>query len=178
MRPENILCRGSAGSNTPQIYTTLKAARLPATSTLRHPSGYHKSHVAEVIDKKASLEFAPGSIWARSTSLASSAQTALLHTARLRAPLSSWRNAVDLRAFRLKDVLQPPGAYTDVQNDKHFVFIARHRYLFPASRQFYVTWRHCTSLPGIQSASFYCKCLSYHTGFFFLPRTLAKSVEG
>ena len=68
------------------------------------------------IDKKAALDFPPRSIWTRSTSLASSAQTVLLHTARLRTPLYSWRDAADLQAFRLKDVLQPPGACTDVQN--------------------------------------------------------------
>ena len=82
---------------------------------MQHPSGHRQTHVAEVLDEGAALDFASESIWTRSNSLTSSAQTAPLHTARLRTPLSSSRDAADLRASRLNNVLRPPGAYTDVQ---------------------------------------------------------------
>ena len=57
-----IFARGGGASNTQQIYTTLKAAGFPATSTLQHPTGHRQSHAAEVLDKKAALDFGPGSI--------------------------------------------------------------------------------------------------------------------
>ena len=121
---------------------------------LQHPTGNRQSHVAQVLEEKAALDFAPGSIWTRSTSLTSSAQTALLHTARLRTSLSSSRDAVDLRAFRLNDVIQPPGACTNAQNKTKTLASSSAIAIFsPVSRQSYVT---ATSLSGIQSASFYC----------------------
>ena len=102
--------RGGAAPNTQHIYISLKPTGLPPTSTLQHPKGHCQSHFAEVFHKPAALDFGPGSISTRSRSLTSSTQTALFYTARLRTPLSSSRDAVDLRAFGLKDVLQPPGA--------------------------------------------------------------------
>ena len=114
--------------------------------------------IAEVIDKKAASEIAPGSIWTRSTTLASSAQTALLYTVSLRTPLSSWRDAADLRAFRLKDVLQPPGACTYVQNKTNTLFSSPAMAIFfQLSASSTSLSHHATSFPGIQFASFYWK---------------------
>ena len=54
--------RGGAAPNIQHIYTTLKPAGAPATSTLQHPTGHCQSHFAEVLDKQADLDFGPGSI--------------------------------------------------------------------------------------------------------------------
>ena len=54
--------RGGAAPNTQHTYTSLKPSGLPATSTLQHPTGHCQSHLAEVLDKQAALDFGPGSI--------------------------------------------------------------------------------------------------------------------
>ena len=101
---------------------SLKAARFPATSTLQYPRGHRQTYATEVPGKKTALDFAPGSIWARSTTFASSAQKALLYTARFRTPLSSSKDATDLRTFRLKDVLLPPGAWFALRKSLNNLF--------------------------------------------------------
>ena len=145
----NFFSGGSAAPNTQQIYTSLKPPHFPATSTLQHPRGYRQTHAAEVPSKKTALDFAPGSIWVRSTTFASSAQTALLYTATLRTPLSSSKDATDLRTFGLKDVLLPPGAWTALRNSLNALFFtARHRHLFPAQPRSQDTLSTSRKYPG------------------------------
>ena len=61
-KARKIFCEVRAGTNTPEICISLKAAHSPATSTLQHPTGHRQSHDAEVLYEKAALDLAPGSI--------------------------------------------------------------------------------------------------------------------
>ena len=109
-----------------------------------------------------------------------------MHTASLRTPLSSSRDATDLRAFRLNDVLQPPGACTHVQNNPNTFFSSRAVAIFfqlsASATSLLRDARHSlvsSPSPSVANGHVNKKCLILgEFKAFFLARKLPKTLEG
>ena len=102
--------KGSPLPNNSQISISPRAASLWPTATRQFSSGHCTTHAGAVHHKKALRDYTlcldRSACQCRSAPRAPKQLYRALHN---RAALSSSRDALDLRAFRLKDVLQPPG---------------------------------------------------------------------
>ena len=107
----------------PPRYTTRnfispKGGHFSATCARQFKCGHCKTHVGAVLEKKPLSDFLPGSICPDWQLSLRAPKIALLNSPTGRTPLSSSRDAGDSRAFRLQDVVQPPGGWKKCYNDE------------------------------------------------------------
>ena len=113
--------------NTARNFISPKGGHFSATRARQFSCGHCQTHLGAVLEKKPPSDFPPGSIYPDWQLALRTPKIALLNSPTGRTPLSSSRDAGEFPAFRLNDVVQPPGG-----RKKCYKWRAKHYFCQPA----------------------------------------------